>query len=154
MPSRPADRALRRLVADLASLAPDDVEAILGELEPGQRARTQALLAHYIGASPTLAAPSVDDDAHRLAATPGLSPWLAARLLPPGADPGGPAKVGGASLAATSARGAMTPRARDALRAAVAGLTLDDPPPTARSPGRPALFTRLRRAIGEGGPRP
>ena len=49
MSRRRRERALRRAVADLARLHPDDVEAILGALEPAEKARIEALAAGLAG---------------------------------------------------------------------------------------------------------
>lgn len=79
MPHPPADRALRKLVAELAAQRPDDVEAILAELSGPQRDRVKALLADYLGTAPasasaaTPATPGPD-------AIEGLSDWLAVRI--------------------------------------------------------------------------
>jgi hypothetical protein len=70
------DRTLRRMAMDLATLHPDDADAVLGELEPGQRKRVEMLLADLsefgFGERPQKdASPSIDPSR--------LSPWLVAR---------------------------------------------------------------------------
>ena len=77
MPLRRSDRALRRLVAELATTTPEDVQAILEGLDKPQREEVRALLAAYLGE------PSTPMKAPEPAAIPtsklvGLSPWLAA----------------------------------------------------------------------------
>ena len=81
MTSRKPDRALRRLVAELASEREEDVEAVLALLDPWQCAAVQALLDDYSGAP---APPAADQPDWRIE---GLSPWLLRRLEgePPGA---------------------------------------------------------------------
>jgi hypothetical protein len=77
MSPRPADRPLRKLVAELAAMRSDDVEAILADLSGDQRARVNALLAEYRGIaprSPALAAAPAPD------VIEGLSDWLAVRI--------------------------------------------------------------------------
>jgi hypothetical protein len=85
-----SDRALKRLVGELAACSDEDVEAVLGKLARPERARARALLAGHAGV--TL------DGAP---AATGLSPWLAERL-------------DGEAAAALG----LTAAARDALRSA------------------------------------
>src|SRR5687768_10406850 len=73
------DRALKRAVADLARLHPDDVEAILGALDADERSRLDRIVA----GSPETREPE------RAAEEPawiyeGISPWLRDRLEPEG----------------------------------------------------------------------
>ncbi|HEX8527299.1 hypothetical protein [Allosphingosinicella sp.] len=83
MPYRPPDRALRRLVADLASARPDDVEAILAALEPGEREAVETLLedsrGRRAGAAPAADSRPAKPDEQQWALE-GISPWLANRL--------------------------------------------------------------------------
>lgn len=74
MPPRATDRALRQLVAELASADPTDVEAVLDGLSAERRARVKVLLSDYLSpqATPVQRA-SIPD-------TGDLSPWLAARV--------------------------------------------------------------------------
>ena len=51
MSRRYPDRDLRRLVAELASVGPEDLEAILGDLDAPQRRTVTELLAAYAGAA-------------------------------------------------------------------------------------------------------
>lgn len=70
-----ADRALRRVVIDLAILPELEQMAILDMLEPAQRRRVSALLLEYAGAPQEMEkSSSVRID------TAGLSPWLADRV--------------------------------------------------------------------------
>jgi hypothetical protein len=97
MPRPKPERALRRLVSNLATLHGDDIAAILGELDARQRRVVESLLhehAEYL-ADP-VSAPEGQQDNFDAAA---LSPWLAQRLQ---------ARAGTAF--------AMTERARLALR--------------------------------------
>jgi hypothetical protein len=76
MPRREPDRALKRAVADLARLHPDDVEAILGALGPAEKARMERLVAG-------LPAPGPDEAPVEPAWTyDGVSPWLLDRIDP------------------------------------------------------------------------
>ncbi|TMJ11832.1 MAG: hypothetical protein E6G94_15010 [Alphaproteobacteria bacterium] len=85
-----SDRALKRLVGELAACSDEDVEAVLGQLGQPERARARALLARHAGV--TLGGAP---------AATGLSSWLAERL------------DGDAATAL-----GMTAAAREALRAA------------------------------------
>ena len=93
------DRALRRMAMDLATLHPDDAEAVLGELDLHQRKRIEALLADLsefgFGARPQKETPPALDPSR-------LSPWLVTR--------------------AESAAGRMTERTRAKLRECAARL--------------------------------
>jgi hypothetical protein len=81
MSPRPPDQALRRTVAELATAAPDDVEAVLAGLDLPQRRQVQALLADYLGHPPEiLVAPTPVPAATSVSKVEGLSPWLAARV--------------------------------------------------------------------------
>ncbi|MFI4973095.1 MAG: hypothetical protein ACHP84_00990 [Caulobacterales bacterium] len=73
---------MRRLVAELATARPDDVDAVLGALETAQRRRVEGLLAEYVGevAAGGATATAIADPRPQIA---GLSPWLAARLRDP-----------------------------------------------------------------------
>lgn len=116
---RPAgsERALRRLVADLAGLAPADVEDVLTLLEPGQRRQVAALLSAFAGLD---VAPVLEPPAPTFVS--GLSPWLTSRLASNDEDDG---------LSTV----AMTPAARAALRAGATRASPDahpsTPPPAA-----------------------
>ena len=90
------DRALRRIVADLAALHPEDIWELLDGLEPGHRNSVEGLLRDYTGLG--------EEEApygHELAAVH-LSGWLRSRLDPNCAD--------------------VTEHARDALQRATAQL--------------------------------
>lgn len=76
MPLTASDKALRSLVAELATTTSEDMAAVLGMLDPKSAAQVRALLAAYGGV----------DDVFELEAdtsyvnTSGLSDWLAARV--------------------------------------------------------------------------
>jgi hypothetical protein len=93
------DRALRRMAMDLATLHPEDADAVLGELDPGQRNRIEMLLADLsefgFGDGPQKDVPPAIDPSR-------LSPWLVAR--------------------AQSGAGRMTERTRAKLRECAARL--------------------------------
>ena len=78
MPRPPAERALRRAVAGLARLHPDDVAAILGALDGPERARVDALVANFAGQAPVAAVPEPEPEW----AYESVSPWLLARIDP------------------------------------------------------------------------
>lgn len=83
MSPRPADRALRKMVAELAVMRSEDVEAILADLGAEQRARVNGLLAEYRGIAPKPAARATKPGlapAPGLDAIDGLSDWLAVRI--------------------------------------------------------------------------
>src|SRR5262245_50664998 len=72
------ERALRRAVAGLVRLHPDDVEAILGALDAAERARVDALVAGFAGRAPAAEPPQAAPEwAHE-----SVAPWLLARLDP------------------------------------------------------------------------
>jgi hypothetical protein len=100
MPRRPPDRALRRQVAQLAALPPEDVEDILVALDQDHRLRIEALLAEYLGLDVTRQ-DSRATGKPAPTARAGLSPWIVERLGPQ-ASPDNPIR--------------MTPVALDALR--------------------------------------
>lgn len=109
MASRTPSRMLKRKLAALARLAPDDRLAVLDELDPDQRRRAEKLLQEHW---------STDTRArHGPAACPTLSAWLVARIE-------------GAVIA-------ITPATQEALaRAAGWASTLaSDPPPMTARPG-------------------
>jgi hypothetical protein len=116
-PSR--DRALRRLVSELAAASPDDVEAVLDRLESRHRETVRSLVAELVGAVAPAAAPAHDAEALAAARRLGLSPWLVARLS--------------GAAAAPDAHADVTPAARAALRAVVAELE----PAPAEAPAAP-----------------
>lgn len=133
MPASTSDRALRRLVVQLAKASPADIDAVLDKLDPGQRREAQALLDAYLHpGTPSLGALPAPVDRIE-----GLSPWLADRLE--GKWPG----------AAAQATLDITPSASAALRECALALihagrlTLQTPPPAPR----PSLLQRLRAAL-------
>lgn len=96
MRSPAVDRALRRLVAEIAHVRPDDLHSILDSLDAGQRRTVEGLLERYRGE--TIAEP-----APLPGALAGLSPWLSSRLE---------------AANGAGAGHAMTPIALEALRSA------------------------------------
>lgn len=80
MSRRRPERALRRAVTGLARLHPDDVEAILATLEPGERARVDALVAGLAGRAP--AAEAAPAQAEPEWVYESVSPWLLTRIDP------------------------------------------------------------------------
>jgi hypothetical protein len=127
MPPRPSDRALRRLVAELATVAPEDVQAILAGLEESQRETVEALLAGYQG-EPEVVVPLPVWTPPATARIEGLSPWLEARLhgLP-------------------DTEFAMTAAATQALNACAAGLQPEAP---VEAPPAPRARPWLDRLLG------
>ena len=90
---RASDRAIRRLVVRLSGLEPDDLTAVLNELEPAQRATVEMLLSDYLSKQGVARAdPYVSH----------LSPWLTERI--------------------TGGHGGMTDHARTALQTCAARL--------------------------------
>ena len=69
MPPKP-DRALRRLVARIAALAPQDIAAILDALDQRQRLAVEQLLRAYVEDGQRETGPAVET----------LAPWLAERI--------------------------------------------------------------------------
>jgi hypothetical protein len=78
MSRRGPDRALKRAVAGLARLHPDDVEAILGALDSREKSRVDALVAGLAGG----AAAEDAAEAQPEWAYESVSPWLLARIDP------------------------------------------------------------------------
>jgi hypothetical protein len=154
MSRRQPDRGLRRLVAELATAAPEDLDSILEGLEAPQRRTVTGLLAAYAGAAE---APEKPRAPPQPAATPppprtaGLSPWLALRLrqgprAAAAADPAGTWLGASAARRAPGRIVARTPAALRALRACAASLEAQ------RKPARPAgttdrVISRVRGAI-------
>jgi hypothetical protein len=103
MPAIASEKALRKLVIDLAATTPEDIVAVLAMLDPRTRAAVQGLLAAYTDLS----------DVFDLAMTPaatntsGLSDWLALRTQGAGA---------------TDDDFRMTPKAAETLRTIVASM--------------------------------
>lgn len=111
------DRELRRLVSEIATLPPDDLEAILAEFDPGSRRRLSDLVAEYLDAPAAHGSPRPD-----------LSAWLQRRL--------------DAALSSSAADGfALTAAAHEALRASA--VQLPPPPPSARSGGPGIWWCRV-----------
>ena len=125
MPSASPDRALRRLVAQLARAGDEDIRAVLAELPPRQREAVRGLLASHAGLPrPASVTPIVAG----MADLEGVSPWLVERL------------AGGV------AGSAMTETARAALQASAA--TLQRRPATApEQPRGRTLLGQLRHGL-------
>lgn len=104
MPPITSDRALRVLVAELATTTTEDVAAVLALLEPKASAQVRALLAAYGGIDDV----AEGDSKPAAVDTSALSEWLAARTL--GKHPGGTAAY------------EMTPAVAGALRNIVAAM--------------------------------
>lgn len=156
MPPAASDRALKRLVADLAAQRAEDVEAVLDQLDARQREKVQAMLASYLGPIE----PPVDPEPVNVRRTidyakiDGLSPWLAARLhrsqsagetprkaswLPRRADP----------YERDAGRISMTTAALAELHdCAERQFAAQWPELTAPRPWAQALVTRIRDALG------
>lgn len=129
MPAPAPDRALRKLVAELAQATPEDVLGVLDQLPPTHRDEVSALLAAYDGAPVQAVRPQMVEPAVSAA----LSPWLAAR-----------ARSAGGDLAFS-----MTPAATAALRECVPAIGVPAPartsaPTPARARGVDTLLARLR----------
>ena len=77
MPPIVTDKALRQLVAELATTTPEDMAAVLGMLDARSGAQVRALLAAYAGVEEL---PEVEPEVTGVN-TSGLSDWLAARTL-------------------------------------------------------------------------
>ena len=107
MPPVHSEKALRKLVIELATATTEDIAAVLAMLEPRQAAMMRALLAAYTDVGDIFeleAAPQV-------ARTSGLSDWLAARTL-------GQQPMDGADYT-------ITPKTAETLRALAASLPVD-----------------------------
>lgn len=111
MPPRPSERALRKLVADLAGRPKADIRAVLASLGADERARVEALMAQYRGDGTGLGQRA---EPRAAAATDleGFSPWLAARVR--SANDGAPATDF-----------TMTPHALAALKSVAASVAAD-----------------------------
>ena len=99
-------------MAGLARLHPDDVEAILGALDPAEKARVDALVAGFAGRA-------VDDNPPETPpvwAYESVSPWLLARIDPDDrrADRSRPEFVLMTETASAALRGAAEPFRRPA----------------------------------------
>ena len=125
---RRPDRALGRMIADLERFHPDDVEAILGALEPDERKTVERLVAGR-GDGPAGPSNSAEAPAWRYE---GVSPWLLERIEPAG-------KSGSFVL--------MTPASAAALRAAAEPLRSPREPEADRGP---TLLDRVVTMIGGG----
>ena len=141
MPLPSNDRALRRLVADLALAPREDIDAVLDELEPRHRQAVQSLVAELLGSDADAVARE-DEGAAAAARRLGLSPWLASLVTDGVAQPerSGHAMPGvGRSLADFT----PTPTALAALRACVAEL---EPVPAQAMESRPQGWWKLLRS--------
>jgi hypothetical protein len=115
-------RALRALVAEMAQLAEDDIQAILDDLDVGSRARLTALIETFRGGdNPAAYAPPPEG-----AATSAPGDWLLARLQP--RDP---------------AASGMTSHALQALHRAAQGAGWSGAPASVAAPDQRGLLARL-----------
>ena len=134
MPPSASDKALRRLVAELATTTPEDVAAVLAMLDARTSAQVRALLVAYAGIGDA-AEPEIDTAA---VDTSGLSGWLAARTL-------------GKPLAGPDAYH-VTPAVTDTLRTCAASLprrSLSAQSPSKAAAGRDGLGLMLRPFSGK-----
>lgn len=120
----PSDRALRRLVAEVATADPEDIRGILADLDAGNRQKVQALLADYLGGLADRDQPAAGPHGgFEIPEIDGISPWLAVRLGRSSHSPGSPEDSTGAPAFD------MTPAAWRALQACAAALPPDGRPP-------------------------
>jgi len=127
------ERALRRMIARMPALAPDDCDMILDSLGDRQRARVLALLAQIDGppvAAETVRHASIEPGPLQA----GLSPWLLDRAGLRQPEAGGLPRAG-----------EMTQHARLALRRCAAGIGQSDAKLGAE--GGLSLFGVLRRRV-------
>lgn len=110
-------RAIRTMAAELASLADDDLHAILAELDIASRERLLGLIAAFRQGDAPFAPAAPEGPAAA------LSPWLVRRLE--GDEP------------------ALAPHALTALREAAAAVGWVRSPPARPAPERPGLLARL-----------
>lgn len=129
MPPRRTDHGLRRMVADLAMLGSDDINAILDSLDTGERSRVERLLDTYVGKGGH-GLPAVRPLRSGLEAA-GLSPWLAERMSQDGGQHQG-------SMTAAAVAG-LRDCARDLFASAV-----DRAEP---STVQPSLFGRIASSL-------
>lgn len=133
MPPRPSDRALRKLVADLADRPKADIRAVLADLGPAERGRVERLMAEFRGEP--VGSSSRATPAAAVANVEGLSPWLAARLRT-------------AADGVLTTDFVMTARALDALKVAASSVNIDRRPSVTAAGDRrlgPALFDVMAR---------
>ena len=146
------DRALRRLVADLAAANEEDIEAILSELGPHRR-RIESLLAEYWGKATVdeTPEPAPEAGAAALSELEGISLWLSARLVPPGetGDENPPANAKDSRRQDRLRRFRMTPLALEGLRRSAAELLPPAPAPEPRR-GRSLLGQVHGALLGRG----
>lgn len=118
MSRRRSDRVLKRAVADLARLHPDDVEAILGALDPAEKVRIERLVAGFSGEPAAESAPPEEP----VWIYEGVAPWLLDRIEPD------------AKAATRAGRDfvLMTPASGEALRAAAAPFRIQSGGPNGR----------------------
>ena len=108
MPPRPSERALRKLVADLAGRPKADIRAVLASLGADERTRVEALMAEYRGEG-ARSGPRAAETSAASINVEGFSPWLAAR-------------VRSAADGAPATDFAMTPHALAALKSVSAAV--------------------------------
>jgi len=103
MPAIASEKALRKLVIELAEATPEDIVAVLAMLDPRARATVQGLLAAYTDVPDVFNLEVIPV----MASTSGLSDWLTARIGKSGASGDG---------------FQITPRTAEALRTIVAAM--------------------------------
>lgn len=132
-PLRPhvSDRAFRRLVAELAQVAPSDVQGVLDHLDPAHRDEVRALLAAYEGEPVEVS----DIPPAEVAEPLGLSSWLEARARSAGADP---------TFAMTATASAALRDCIPALSDGSRPVSPSRPPTPRRTGGLDILLGRLR----------
>ncbi len=157
VPPRESDRALRRLVAELATVSAEDVEDILSQLKEPDAREVRTLLASYLAADGDSPGPVSPEPGPPLPIRiDGLSPWLSARLGS-ASDSTTPRRRSGARPSLdpygrdAGLAFSMTPVALDALRSCAAALQLELGPAPAATPPPPqgalAWLERLRRGM-------
>ncbi len=130
VPMSPASPSLRRTVAQLQKVPPDDFEAILETLNAGQRRRVLVLLGD-LQRQPSRDTSSDEAVSFAEIVLPsGLSPWLIARIN--GSGDGGDE---------TADQFSMTEHAHKMLRQCAAELAPQPPP----APVKPSLASILGR---------
>lgn len=130
VPMSPASPSLRRTVAQLQKVPPDDFEAILETLNADQRRRVLVLLGDLQGQSSRDTSSDEAVSFAEIVLPSGLSPWLIARIN--GSGDGGDE---------TADQFSMTEYAHKMLRQCAAELA----PQPAPSSVKPSLASRLGR---------
>ncbi|HEY2710715.1 MAG TPA: hypothetical protein VGI95_21930 [Caulobacteraceae bacterium] len=134
MPALPSDRALRRLVAELATATPEDIEHVLDQLEPRHRQGVQSLVDELFGGAVRTVHSPATEAVIAAGRRAGVSPWALARL-----------EGGTGPLPAGVAAGVtISPVALQALRSCVAEL---EPSPVASGASADAVGAAWLRRL-------